>query len=114
MKKTQHGLLSFKGTIDGANYFWRQTGAVLVYALAMVIAFYIYKEVEVIGGLVMFLAFGGYITFALTNLNKRLNALMPNNKVLGWVLCFVPYISSIVVLYLIFANSNIKKQDHNG
>ena len=107
----------FNGTINGTNYFLRG----LVAAIPAVIANAIFLggvDYSASGGeaglalLAFFAVLIPIVVLNLSTLNKRLNALMPDNKILGWVLCFIPFVSWIMSLYLLFANSNI--EDHNG
>ena len=104
----------FNGTISGTNYFLRG----LVAAIPAVIANALVVDYSANGGEAALFLIGVFailapiVVFNLSTLNKRLNALMPQNKILGWVLCFIPIISAFMSLYLIFANSDAKS--HNG
>ena len=102
-------LMNFKGTIDGGTYFFRPLIGI-VFLLPGFIA--IGVEAEQAGALLLVLGFVPALILGLSTTNKRLNALMPDNKILGWVLCFIPYVSWFMSLYLLFANSKI--ENHNG
>ena len=104
----------FNGTINGTNYFLRN----LLLAIPAVFAnaFITSGSYEGSGAALVLIVLFAFLfllaAFSFSTINKRLNALMPDNKVLGWVLCFIPVVSSIMSFYLIFANSKIEK--HNG
>ena len=104
----------FNGTINGTNYFLRN----LLLAIPAVFAnaFVTSGSYEGTGAAAVLIVLFAFLlilaAFSLSTLNKRLNALMPDNKILGWVLCFLPFVSWIMSLYLLFANSKI--EEHNG
>ena len=104
----------FNGTINGTNYFLRN----LLLAIPAVFAnaFVTSGSYEGSGAALVLIVFFAFLfllaAFSFSTINKRLNALMPDNKILGWILIFIPVVSSIMSLYLIFANSKI--EEHNG
>lgn len=104
----------FNGTINGTNYFLRN----LLLAIPAVFAnaFITSGSYEGSGAALVLIVFFAFLfllaAFSFSTINKRLNALMPDNKILGWILMFIPVVSSIMGLYLIFANSKI--EEHNG
>ena len=117
--------LKWSGTINGVNYYFRGFAALpaLIIALLLIIGgttlsttgdagAVIGIGIVILGWIYGILAYIHAIWLMLTTINKRLNALLPDNKVLGWVLVLVPYANIIMSLYLLFANSNIEK--HNG
>lgn len=117
--------LRWGGTIDGVNYYFRSFAALPAIIVAIIALFAGVSLIEtgdvgaVIGSIITFLG-GVYILLVyvyiiwlgLTTINKRLNALLPNNKVLGWIALFIPYVGIGMSLYLLFANSKI--ENHNG
>ncbi len=100
----------FNGTINGTNYFLRG----LVAGIPALIANVTLVDPYISGGVLAFMLILLIPTvwFSLSTTNKRLNALMPDQKVLGWVLCFIPIISWGMSVYLLFGNSKIK--NHKG
>ena len=104
--------IDFNGTISGGEYFVRGLVSGIFYIAALGIASVLSDGTGGAGDIVSLIALiAGVMTslaFGLSTTNKRLNALMPNNKVLGWVLTLVPFFG----WYLLFANSDIEK--HNG
>ena len=105
----------FDGTINGTSYFLRGLAfAVVAWLFWAVTAGTVHatRASEDAAIVVFFISLIPLAWANLSNTNKRLNALMPENKVLGWVLCLIPYASLIMSIYLIFANSKI--ENHNG
>lgn len=107
------GFLDFAGTIDGTTYFLRGLVATL-FSIVGIIGFDYFGAhpvADVIVGITALASFIGAVVLNFSTINKRLNALLPDQKTLGWILCFIPYVSFIMSLYLIFANSKIENHD---
>ena len=99
----------FNGTINGTDYFLRS----LVGGVSFVVATSIGAAISVDASIwISILALIPLFWLNLSTINKRLNALLPENKVLGWVLNLIPYAGFIMSIYQIFGNSKI--ENHNG
>ncbi len=100
----------FNGTINGTNYLLRG----LVNGIPALVLNMLLLENPANHGpsaLIMLLLVIPMVWFGLSTTNKRLNALMPENKVLGWILNFLPFAGWILGIYLIFGNSKIEKHE---
>ncbi len=100
----------FNGTINGLNYFLR--GLLAGIPLGIMNVLLIDNPAASGSALALFfLLLIPSVWFSLSTTNKRLNALMPDQKVVGWILCFIPIISWGMSIYLLFGNSKIEKHE---
>lgn len=99
----------FKGTIDGTAYFLRTFIGGIGYGLLTSVVTAISIDASIF---VSTLGLIPLVWLSLSTINKRLNAIMPDEKPLGWILSLLPFIGYIMSLFLIFKNSKI--ENHNG
>ena len=123
MELKKNNWINFKGTISGGTFFVR---TLLIAAIASLIVFVAISgsydgsinHLSPGGTFILLIAYVTAIVFGLSSTNKRLNALMPDNKILGWVLCFIPFIGTIMSAYLVVGNAATygggENAHHNG